>query len=544
MGSRNIHQIDMKHILTILIASMMTLQSMHAQNSVWQWMTDITNTSASPKYRHPVAYLWIPQDCLEVKALIVAQHNMEEISILEDTSFRNEMARLGVAQLWICPRYNLGFDFTDGAWEGLDQTLADLADISGYDEIATVPLIGIGHSAAASAPYYMGASRPDRVLACISVSGQWPYHRDSWLCPDIWGEKTVDMIPCLETMGEYESAESWALRGLKNKTDHPLTPLSMLACPAEGHFAYSPEKAEYIALYIRKALEYGHVDPTKTGWLMERWKGDVEPTCKPAPVDEYEGDPAEAFWFFDKEMAEATAAYQARFRGKKRQLVGVLQNGVEVPQKNTHMQLHPKLITETDGLTLNLKPFFYDTVSGGSPRHKSWSRLEPGAAVGHAEGEPYLEIIAAPAVVSSDTTLTISWNRMATWEEKEVFIDFCIKHPGDGEYRPAVQQARITLPVRLTEGRCQSISFDSIPDIKEGTGSIKLNATSDSGLNVGFYAECGPVKVVGDCLIFEKLPPKTKFPVKVSVIAWQYGRTGEDPIQTAEPVRQTFLLTR
>ena len=41
----------------------------------------------------------------------------------------------------------------------------------------------------------------------------------------------------------------------------------MLACPAEGHFAYTPEKAQYIALYIKKAMHYGHVDPDQGGMV-------------------------------------------------------------------------------------------------------------------------------------------------------------------------------------------------------------------------------------------------------------------------------------
>lgn len=141
---------------------------------------------------------------------------------------------------------------------------------------------------------------PDRTLACISVSGQWPYVRDKWLNLDIWGERNIDYIPCLETMGEYESAHTWSNEGLKERKEHPLLPLSMLACPAEGHFAYSPGKAEYIALYIKKALQYGHVDPTKTGWLAERWKKNQPPTCMPAPVAEYKGNPDDAFWFLIK----------------------------------------------------------------------------------------------------------------------------------------------------------------------------------------------------------------------------------------------------
>ena len=534
----------MKQFVALWLCFLSVCLPAAAQDGVWQWMADIRNTAAKPKYEHPVAYLWIPGHCRSVKAIVVSQHNMEEISILEDKDFRQEMGRLGVAELWICPRFNLAFDFTDGAWEGLDQALNNLAVLSGYDEIASAPLIGLGHSAAASAPYYMAASRPERVLACISTSGQWPYYRHQSFCPDVWGDRTVDFVPCLETMGEYEAAESWALRGLKERAEHPLTPLSMLACPGEGHFASSAEKARYIALYIRKALQYGHMDPTRQGWLLERWHEDTAPSCEPGPVADYKGDPTDAFWYFDEEMALATLAYQARFKGKKRQLVGVIQNGRPVPQQNTHMQLHPVFQTDEDGLTLHFTPCFYETVSGGSPRHRAWSGLEPGSPIGHAEGQPYLEIIAAPAVVSSDTTLTLRWNRMATWEEKEVFIDFCIKHPGDETYRPAVQQARITLPIHLKEGRPQHIDFKPLSDVPAGTESVTLEATSDSDLQVGFYAECGPVRVEGNRLVFEKLPPRTKYPVQVSVVAWQYGRTGKQPVQTAEPVRQTFYITQ
>lgn len=534
-----------KIIAAALVLSLMSSYIATAQNGVWQWAVDVENHSAAPKYRHPEAYLWIPEDCRSVKALIVAQHNMEEISILEDDGFRKRMAKLDVAELWICPRFNLPFDFTDGAWESLDAALARLAEESGYTELTEVPIIGIGHSAAASNPYYMAASRPERVLACISTSGQWPYFRDDSFCPDVWGCRNIDFIPCLETMGEYESAESWALRGLKEKAEHPNTPLSMLACPAEGHFASSKEKAEYIALFIRKALKYGHVDPNRQGWLAQRWKADEEPSCKPAPVRKYKGDPSEAFWFFDRQMAKATMKYQARFRGMRRQLVGLIQGRDTVPQRNTHMQIHPDFETDSDGLTMHFDTFFYDTVSSGSPRHKMWSGQEPGTDIGHSSsGKPYLEIIAAPAVVSSDSTLTLSWNRMATWEEKEVFIDFCIKHPGDEEYRPAVQQARITLPIRLTEGAEQHISFEPLPDVKEGSQPIALDAHADSGLKVGFYAECGPVEIKDSILYFREIPPKAEYPVKVSVVAWQYGLTSEGGYRTASPVRQVFYIYR
>lgn len=63
-----------------------------AQTSVWQWAIPVRNFSQRPKNPEAYAYLWIPEKCKQVKAILVAQHNMEEISIMEDERFRHRMA--------------------------------------------------------------------------------------------------------------------------------------------------------------------------------------------------------------------------------------------------------------------------------------------------------------------------------------------------------------------------------------------------------------------------------------------------------------------
>ena len=524
----------------LLVLLAFAVSAVSAQTAVWQWHVPVRNFSRQPKNPAAKAYLWIPEQCKQIKAILVAQHNMEEISMMEDKNFRCRMAELGVAQVWVCPSFNHGFDFTDGAWETLDGLLKDLAKESGYKELATVPLIPIGHSAAASWPYYLAAYMPERTLACISVSGQWPYVRDRGLNLDIWGNRNIDYIPCLETMGEYESAHTWSNEGLKERKEHPLLPLSMLACPAEGHFAYSPGKAEYIALYIKKALQYGHVDPTKTGWLAERWKKNLAPTCEPAPVGGYKGNPDDAFWFFDREMAEATLAYQSRFRNLKPQLVGVVQEGKPVVQRNTHLQVHPAFLPHADGITFELTPVFLDTVPGGSPRLRNWTNLPVGSRIGHATNHPiYFEMITGPAVIDKHS-FKVDWNRGTLWTSEKADIVFAIHHPGDEAYKPIVQQAQVTMPVRNAEGIPQKISFAILPDVKRGTKSVVLQASSDSGLPVGFYVESGPAKIVDHTLAFTSIPPRAKYPVKVTVVAWQYGIAGK--VQTAEPVKQTFYI--
>src|SRR5262249_52626783 len=141
----------------------------------WQWSTlvrgGIQNQGKSR------AFLWIPPNADRVRAIIFAQHNMEEESILENPIFRQKLTELRFAEVWCAPRWDLQFHFNQGAGEVLTDILNELADSSGYSELKTAPIVGIGHSAAASMPYYIAAWNPQRTLAALSISGQWPYFR-------------------------------------------------------------------------------------------------------------------------------------------------------------------------------------------------------------------------------------------------------------------------------------------------------------------------------------------------------------------------------
>lgn len=142
---------------------------------------------------------------------------MEEIMILENPGFIKALSELGFAEIWCAPSFDHLFRFNQGAGEIFNGLMKDLAIESGYSELNWIPITAIGHSAAASWPYYFAAWNPKQTLAAISVSGQWPYFRNPSFAPDIWGDKKIDFIPCLETMGEYESAKSWSTEGLKER---------------------------------------------------------------------------------------------------------------------------------------------------------------------------------------------------------------------------------------------------------------------------------------------------------------------------------------
>ncbi|MDO7846257.1 hypothetical protein Q5H92_07815 [Hymenobacter sp. M29] len=527
----------------------------------WQWSTAVPG--GIDRGGPAQAFLWIPPTCRQVRGVVLAQFNMEEVAILEDPHFRQEMGELGFAEIWVSPAFNPRFDFTKGAGESLNAMLDSLASKSGYAELKTAPLVPMGHSAAASAPYYLAAWAPERVLACLSVSGQWPYFRDKQFAPDIWGSRTVDYVPSLETMGEYEAAATWSARGLKERQEHPLTPLSMLACPAEGHFATTATKSAYLAFYIKKAAQYrlpAHspkgqppvlrpIDPTKTGWLAEKWVPNQVPSVPAAPVDRYTGDPTQAFWFFDEEHARATEAYQARHRNQRPQLISFLVDGRPAPQRSTHQQINLPFRPLSDERTFVLKGTFLDTVGGGSPRLATWAGQPVGSPIGHARGGGPVVIsrIAGPFRQLSADTFRLQLERGLGANLRQYDLWLTATHPGDADYKPAVQQAQLVVPLRLAEGQPQRITFPKPADVRARRTrrtTVPLAATTDAGLPVRYYVREGPAEIVGNTLRFTRIPPRSKLPLAVTVVAWQRGRRSAPQVQTAEPVEMTFWVVR
>jgi hypothetical protein len=127
---------------------------------------------------------------------------------------------------------------------------------------------------------------------------------------------------------------------------------------------------------------------------------------------------------------------------------------------------------------------------------------------------------------------------------KSYELVFAATHPGDSVYRPAVQQGHMFIPPSNKLGLEQEITFAAIPDQKAGGQSIQLKAESSAQAPVSFYVREGPAYIDGDKLIFTAIPPRAKYPVAVTVVAWQYGRSVEPKLKTAKPVVQTFHIVR
>lgn len=132
---------------------------------------------------------------------------------------------------------------------------------------------------------------------------------------------------------------------------YPESCISFLCDTGRGHFDCGDRTANYLAKFIQKALEQRLNDNgkgieynadgsvklkklnPKDGYLAERFHSDMIGTdgadkgkvpenvnaSRPqsAPYARYKGDKHDAFWYFDKEMAELTEARYQETAGKK-----------------------------------------------------------------------------------------------------------------------------------------------------------------------------------------------------------------------------------
>jgi hypothetical protein len=544
----------LSHLIAFVI-----LTGSFANAAVWQW--SVPAKSEKPASGSARAWLWIPPDCQKVRGVVIAQHNMEEISILENPKFRMGLADLGFAEVWVAPFFDHLFRFNEGAGDIFDDIMNRLAEESGYSELKYVPVAPMGHSAAASWPYYFAAWNPGRTLCALSISGQWPYWRNKDFAPDVWGGRDVDFVPCLESMGEYEGAATWSREGLAERLQHPKMPLSMLANPGQGHFASSDARAEYLALYLKKCAEYrlpknwdGNaapnlipIDPTRSGWLVDKWRRNEKPAAPARPIGKYRGDAKEAFWFFDEALALATEKYEAAFRGLKPQLVGYVQDGKMVPQSETHLQVNLKFEPQSDGITFTLGAGFYDSVPAVSSRLSDWAQMPTNAPIGHAaSGAISIDPVCGPVEKISDNTFAFHLQKesLLNSNAQNYELVFAATHPGDDRYKPAVQQAHMYVPARNTQGTDQHLIFPEIPNQKTGAKTFVLKATSDANLPVGYLVREGPAEILGNVLTLARIPPCSKLPIRITVIAWQYGRSVEPKVKSAEPVERTFFLVK
>lgn len=499
---------------------------------------------------HRTTYLWVPPHCPSVRGLIVAFANLTERQWLEDPSVRGVAAQECLGIVWIGPGDEsiLNADMKPGAGQALQDTFKALAHVSGFSELEFAPVISTGHSAHGQFAWRFAEWAPERTIAAIPIK-------------TVPLPKNLDLpgIPMLYLVGETTEWPQYRdgrigdrdffwprvrASALRMREANPENLVGVVTDPGGGHFDWSPADGKLLALFIEKAClarlpqyapEHGpvHLHPITAdrGWLTD--SGGVQPDhWPPAPYAQYRGSARDAYWFFDREMAEAAARFAGDRVTRKKQMLTFEQDGALLPvarQGFAALKFEP----ERDGIIFRLNPVFLPLIPP--------ELVGAGTPLGHADGPIRLMVITGPAKQIGLDTFRVSMRR------GDDGGDIWIEEENDGNriYRKEVQPGKLEIPSRLTEGTPQQIHFEPIPDMRLTAAPIHLRAWSTSGLPVRFYINYGPAQIVGDRLTVTQFPRFARCPIEVEVIAYQWGRMADKfgpAIQSAESVSRKFRI--
>jgi pimeloyl-ACP methyl ester carboxylesterase len=486
----------------------------------------------------------------------MALSNLTERDWLEDPIVRQASAEECVAIVWLGDGKDtpLNADLNAAGGAALDKLLEDLAQVSGYKELAVAPLIPTGHSANGNFSWDAAVLHPDRVIAAIPIK--------TYPLPETLRLAGVPMLYMVAETTEWPQYRDFSHPGDRDffwpvvrdsaialRSADPNNLIGAVTDPGGGHFDWSDHDARFLALYIRKACHYrlpkpptdgsrvklNPIDP-HSGWLTDT--GGMDPDRFPAaPYDKFLGDPKKAYWFFDEETARAAVAFEGDRKKRARQMLTFVQDGKFLPVASrgyAKLRFDP----EPDGITFKLQGTFLSELPP--------ELVHAGEPLGHASGPIQFKRITGPAVQVGPDTFRLQFDRgtLDGNRPKESTIWITEEHPGDGAYRHAVQPGQIVIPTMLTEGVPQQIHFPQIPDQKAGIHSLALLATSTSHVPVSYYVVSGPATVNGDKLEFTEIPIKSAYPIKVTIVAYQWGRITAPLYQSAQPIEQSFLLER
>ena len=311
------------------------------RSGIYQHSVALTGYVSTETGKAPTAYLWLPEGCERVKAVMLAQQNMTEEQLYKNERFRSRMSDLGIGLIWVAPWFTQDWSPQSGCQQVFEEMMSGLAGQSGHPELERAAVIPFGHSAQATFPWNFAAWNSNRTLCVISFHGDAPRTN---LCgygtSNVeWGRtRNIDGIPGLMVEGEYEWWEARVRPALAFRMMYPKSCISFLCDAGAGHFDLREETMEYMALFIKKAMEQRWsdkqlraVDP-RNGYLACRYSPDIPANDgngakddifrideRPAlaPYAEYTGDRHDAFWYFDSEMASLTERRYADTRGKQ-----------------------------------------------------------------------------------------------------------------------------------------------------------------------------------------------------------------------------------
>lgn len=487
------------------------------------------------------AYLWIPEQCRQVRGVLVFAQNVPEGLIAGHPLIRKACAENDLAIVYTSTGFwpgrmedfgNPNATHPEGI-ERLEALLNQLAASSGYAELARVPWLPIGESMSLLMVKGVLNARPERCIAGIFACDIAEPREKS--VPTLglqgtgseWGQTNRELRTYWRETGHYP-------RACELRKKFPDWPATLVVDPCGGHFTCSDAMLGYMARYIDRIVKArlaadGSLRPldVTAGYLARLPIAGA--TNTPIEFAANATDVARP-WFPDRASAEEAQAMARSDWSAATQLPFV--------EAGENCAVHPwarNSVTTIDVQTageFSLKPLLLPKIPDGF--------AAAGETLATPSIAPRIEWVSGPIAPLGDNRFCVELDR--TYKNANVVATLCLAVVAEASpgVRKSVQPLLLKF-VENTAGTAQTIDFPPMADVSRTTKSIPLKATASSGLPVKFYVEAGPAVVEGRELRLTPLPPRTKFPVEVTVVAWQWG-TCAPPLYAKAISRQTFRV--
>jgi hypothetical protein len=511
-------------------------------NQVFQFMQTGTATGwADGAKTTATAYLWLPEHTKHLRGLLVMGSNVPENMLVGNPEIRAVAAANDLGIVWSTPTfwYSKAKNEDAKVVAFLQQLLDGLAQTSGYEEVTTVPWIPMGESGHLLMVDALVEAAPERCIAGIWMKNpHLPPHNRTVPALVIfgtaqeWGQDKADYTTRWNDTSFYKTV-------LAERQQNPDWPLTFVMDGTSGHFDVSERLVHYIAQYIdavaKARLPADATAPLRKIDLNQGYLADLPlpGRDKSAPMAYEKVAPEKRVvpWFFTRtSAAEAQAIADINWQATS-QLIGFADGAGNIApfDFNGISSITPKM--DADGITFHLHAVQLDALPSNF--------VNAGAPLAKGPAAPVLQWMSGAVAPVGGDALQVALDR--TWRQQAIY--YVGRATGSADVRAAVQPVAIKLK-KNDQGSPQKITFAPIQNVKVGTKSVSLSASSDSGLPVRFFVVAGPAIVQGNQLVFTSLPPRTKLPATVTVAAWQWGRDSAPQIKTAEIVRQQFLLEK
>jgi hypothetical protein len=393
------------------------------------------------------AYLWIPPDTPQIRAVMVGIHNGLPLPMLQHPDVRRVCRRHGIAQILLTPNdceigkmlANLRFDVTDETRTAIyDRFLERLAAASGHPELVTAPIVPLAHSAYMSFPFEAAARRPERCLGAIGIKSGTP-DLYAMYPPGPDGKPAFDLrdVPILMIDSAAQETVPGRWRGSPypqafepnftgayrhDRPDNPGTDYEprneMIGASWDmmsGHFDMLPRNYTFVADWLdavatarlpkQPGAPLGRLC-LRDGWLMDPRvprTGEIGPDYPPpAPYADFKGDRRRALWFPTEALARRLFELQRDEMRREVELFTVLDpHGHPVDLSEGPMAVMPDAakLLHGDGLFTFVTHHFTEPprictsterghTSGTASRHELGNPLFPGRTTLTLSGIP------------------------------------------------------------------------------------------------------------------------------------------------------------